>query len=264
MADKKEVSLAQKFCPIFYLHSKEEFFPVSFTEYLEECELKNEKTQMIDLNLGVLNLQKFREYLRGAFNPMDYTLFLPNGLNSKVATLRDKDLKNRPIYVNTFGDEYIKYINYFHFYAVNQASKVLWCINAGFHYADLEHVQVKLIKDASTKEWKLEEVYFSKHSGGDWVGKDKLNFEDDRVQVFIAQNSHASHHKPGNVLRFGGAVIEKINKGIRWDPYMNIIELNVVDTPELYFQGDLGDGSVSGFTSRACYNTPEVNGESYC
>ena len=80
-------------------------------------------------------------------------------------TLSDK--LETPVYVSVFNKGEDTFITYYFFYSCNLSPKcLLGCdCQCGYHDADIEHVQVHL------KDDELVKVYFSKHSGGNWVFK---------------------------------------------------------------------------------------------
>lgn len=57
-------------------------------------------------------------------------------------------------------------------------------------------------------------VYFSQHSGGEWIDASKLEFQEgSRFAVYASLNGHAFYDKPGLVLQGS----RKLGVGIRHD-----------------------------------------------
>lgn len=112
-------------------------------------------------------------------------------------------LGDRPMYASSFQpDEHNRYLNFILFFANNPALRMVCgeCAWFGSHFADLEHVQVHI------KDNELYRVYFSKHAGGNWVMRDQLQRDGDRVHVYVARDSHACFERPGFQWRWGGVV----------------------------------------------------------
>jgi len=254
--DKMTAELIEKFLPVFYFHPREDHYPIDFSVYVGQSALKNMDTgEIIEPNMTI---EKLRIWDNRAGN---FSLFLPAGADSQVFSLGASNMADRPVYVQTFfrGDNDL-YINYLLFYCVNPPLHLFFCVPVGFHYADIENVQVHLVKKGDN--WELNRVYFSKHSGGNWVDKKNVEFLDGRPVVYVAQNSHASYEKSGTVFRFGGCVLEYVAKGLFWRP-----EKHVLISPEqreFYFYGDLGDGRVANFYMKSCFGKEEIDKDFMC
>jgi hypothetical protein len=151
-------------------------------------------------------------------------------------------------------------------YAANAALPICRCASfrKGFHYADLEHVTVKLFM-TPRGDALFQEMYTARHNGGVWVHPFETIFEDNtHPVVFSSWGAHATYNKPGTCNRYLGVVQDVCTYGVRWQAdKLVMIRDNMQDMPMDYqwtgFKGNLGDGHVSCFQSQSWWSTTETN-----
>lgn len=244
-----------RFVPIWHFHEDERYYPIAFPQYLAEARLRGPD----GLDQSTLG---FAEWVNLA--PVDIqrqsTLYLTEGPRAQVMNEprppTSASLGDRPMYVSSFQpDDHNLYFNYILFFANNPALKVVCgCALFGQHDADIEHIQVHV------KDNELYRVYYSKHAGGNWVMRDQLQLDGDRVHVYVARDSHACFERAGFQWRWGGVVPDwTSSKGL----VMNSLNVLLVDGVARY-RGTWGDGAVSGLPDKAWFQSPEVDGEWRC
>lgn len=266
-----------RYQPIIYLHSNENYLPIDFRNYINEAKLRNKKTKTIFKEEEEFNYEIFGEWITKYphINNDDYTLYLPDGMNSEI--IKDKInspvyLDNTPIYVNveeSFNEDEQReefYLSFIHMYAVNGSQKIFKCFSAGKHYADLESVTM-CIQKSSENQPILTSMYFSRRTRGEWISPDKILYEDGHPLVFSSYNSHVSYEKPGDKLSYCKFTKDKCNKGMKWFP-KNIIYLNnneiLKENRWIMFKGDFGKGGVKGLSSRKFWINPKVKKTNCC
>jgi len=258
-------ALAEKHKPVIYLNTCEPYLPIDFVDYLQEARLKNSKTGAVFRPEAKFNAEVLGAWLTQypEINNQVYTLFLPEGMQSTIVNdyhPDDQALQQVPLYVhsrvvphkNAHRDEDI-FMSFAHLYAFNGSQPLCCCADwkTGAHFADLEHVTARLMltKRGSVS---LEQVYMSRHNGGVWLQPHDVTFEGDHPVVFSAEYGHASYNTPGAHARYWGVVKDRCDHGSRWlsERLLTIqddLEDNPPDLKWALFQGNLGDGHVSGF-----------------
>ena len=229
----------KKFLPILVFHLDEKVFPMSIKTYVECSKLKLKDG-------SIISTDNFSEWV-DITSDEDQVLstLIPD---HQIMTLRDK--LETPVYVSVFNKGEDTFITYYFFYSQNPAPKcLLGCAcPCGYHDADIEHVQVHL------KDDELVKVYFSKHSGGNWVDKEKLTIEDGRPVVFVALNTHACYEKAGTFLRIGGLVPDFTGEGYKF----NCAKFELINGMLMY-RGDYGNGRVAGFPQKSSWLKEDMN-----
>ncbi|CAN1241139.1 Hypothetical protein At1g04090 [Linum perenne] len=201
-------SLFRAYSPRIYFHPKENYFPCSvhwlFTNgtllYTKGKESVPEPIQPDGSNLPT-----------GGWNDGTYWLDLPKEKSERERVMKGNledaqaYLHVKPMFGGTFTD-----VATWIFYPYNGSARAnvgilanipLWI---GQHVGDWEHLTLRI----SNFDGKLRSVYFSQHSGGQWVGASDLELEDGNKPVsFSSRNGHAMYPKEGVVMqgsKFGG------------------------------------------------------------
>lgn len=227
--------------PILYLHSAEKDFPSSIDSYL------NNVNVFVDNQVQVRRPTQDMLYrFSQQHNDAKKAYMNPTSLKGKLGSL------DAPCYaiIQDFDAQrpYKIYVTYVYFYPYNNSSTVFGLVEAGEHYADIEHITIEFDRQQQPLRY-----YYATHTNteGTWHTPDELEFEDQRPVVYVAKGSHACYNKPGVYPRIFGAVTDRTNKGYRWDPMCQIV-WNVLD-PEFsednswfFYPGLWGNNSTRG------------------
>lgn len=229
----------RKFLPILVFHPDEKVFPMSINTYVKHSKLKLKDG-------SIISTDNFSEWVdRTSPEEQVLSTLIPERQN-----MINENKLETPVYVSILNKGEETFITYYFFYSSNPAPKCFLGLDCpcGSHDADIEHIQVHLRDDEIVK------VYFSKHSGGNWVDKEKLILEDGRPVVFVALNTHACYEKSGFFLRIGGLVPDFTGNGIKFNP----TTFELINGQYMY-RGDYGNGRVSGFPQKSGWLQEDVN-----
>lgn len=239
--------LLNKYRPILYLHSKEDYFPSTIDFILQNSFLqKKDKTKLVDKPLS---------------NSLLYNSYKDeSGKNTEIVIEPDslkigekESLNSVPIYglAKTINNKTHLFYNFL--YPYNGSKNVANLRNVGAHYGDIEHITLVLNSDNT-----IFELFYAAHgsSEGRWLKPNEITFEGDRPLVYVAKYSHASYPKEGVVFRFFGFGNDYTNKGIKWDP--QVIRLyedtdtnfNKDTMGWMYYGGDIGYKGVGSIGNR--------------
>jgi len=168
-------NLISLYTPIFFLHPKEPFRPISVGDYMKTCIIT--PTQM-----------------KSEFNEVDWD----------KSVYDYGPLNNAPIYAfaelgfDEDADIEVLRIFYVMCYGYNIGKKIFgkWF---GMHQCDFENVQVVINMETQ----QISKVFFSAHGSADgyWKNASKIQFSGTHPHVYVALNSHGCYHKPGNWYR---------------------------------------------------------------
>ncbi|KAJ8766582.1 hypothetical protein K2173_023829 [Erythroxylum novogranatense] len=195
-------ALFQVYSPWVYLHPDEQYLPSSVSWYFVNGALlykKGEESKPVPIEASGGNLPQ------GGSNDGAYWIDLPVDEESKER-VKKGDLNASEVYLHvkpmlgaTFTD-----IAIWIFYPFNGPSKAkVSFINIplgriGEHVGDWEHLTLRV----SNFTGELWSVYFSQHSGGEWVDVRDLEFENGNKPVsYSSLHGHAMYSKPGLVLQ---------------------------------------------------------------
>lgn len=234
-----EKGLIEKFLPILVFHPHEKIFPMSIKRYISCCKLKLKDNTLISTD-------NFSEWVSSTSRDEQVlSTLVPN--QQKMETIDDLHI---PIYVSLLKKDEDIFITYYFFYRLNPAPISLFgcACCCGIHDADIEHVQVHIRGDEMVR------VYFSKHSGGNWINKKDVICEGSRPVVYVALNTHACYERVGVFLRIGGLVPDFTGFG-----YKLISEYFINIEGELLYRGDYGNGHVSGFPEKSGWLKEEID-----
>lgn len=225
--------LVKKYCPIFYFHSKEPFFPSPWEEIVKMTTLyENEKVSITneelkkDINLIVSekhNLKVDKRQERERFN-------------LKLTHIKKEGHYDKPE-IQAFITDIIQYkdlkfinIKFSLFYAYNGTLDP--------HLRDIESMIIRLRIDNRTGDKfenyqyinpRIEKVYLSAHSGGKWFNENSFEKEDGKIIVYIANESHAYYPLPKIYRRFFRFGDDYCEKALKYDPSNNIILLPTIE-----------------------------------
>lgn len=238
--------LIRLFQPIVYLHSKEEYMPCSFEWYLSHSALCLKDVTLYER--GVLTRSTLTVCSDANLHPQDQYLKFYEDIKAPLANQDAKELQDIPVYVKFRDSDPLFYeICYIYFFAYNAPYKILGGLfSAGEHYADFEHVTVRVLKDTL----KLHSIYFSAHSlpEGAWIFPKDIELEFDyREQkwhnvVYCALGSHGMYWKAQRYWRIAGFANDLTDNGQAWLS-KDLIVLNNNNDGETEwnkFQGYLG------------------------
>jgi hypothetical protein len=254
--------LVKKYCPIFYLHSKEPFFPSPWEEIIkmttlydnDKVSISNEKLKK-NVNLVISekhNLQVDKNQDRNRFN-------------LKLTHIKKEGHFDKPE-IQAFITDIIQYkdqkfinIKYSLFYAYNGTLDP--------HLRDIESMIIRLRIDNRTGDKfenynyinpRIEKIYLSAHSGGKWFDEKHFDKEENRIIVYIANESHAYYPKPKIYRRFFRFGDDNCEKSLKYDPSDNIILLptieykdfmnfyeNNLDKQKYFYKGQWEGGAMS-------------------
>ncbi|CAN1147289.1 Hypothetical protein At1g04090 [Linum perenne] len=195
-------SLFKIYAPWIYLHPNEEFLPSSVDWFFNNGALlfeRGKETNPIRIDQNGLNLPQ------GGSNDGAFWLDLPADGAAKDR-VKQGELAGVEVYLHakpasggTFTD-----IAVWVFYPFNGPgrAKVEFINNIklrklGEHVGDWEHVTLRI----SNFNGLLQNVYFSQHSAGQWVGITDLEYQaGSRPVVYASLHGHAMYPRPGLVM----------------------------------------------------------------
>ncbi|XP_054814697.1 hypothetical protein At1g04090-like [Prosopis cineraria] len=197
-------ALMEAYAPLMYLHRDEKYLPSSVKWYFANGALlytRGEESKPVAINESGSNLPQ------GGDNDGAYWIDLPEDKSNQERVKRG-DLQSfqaylhiKPMFGATFTD-----ISIWIFYPFNGPSiakvVVLEKISLGQigeHVGDWEHVTLRI----SNFNGELNSVYFSQHSGGQWVNVSELEFQSGKNKpvAYSSLNGHALYSRPGHVLQ---------------------------------------------------------------
>lgn len=269
--------LARQHRPVLYLHPDEKYLPLEFSRYVDAAQLKQTSTGQIVKPDVAFSAVTFGQWLQDepALNSPDYTLFLPQGMNSALIAQYRPDaaeLATVPLYAHARqtapgarGESHL-FVSYSHLYAYNGPESVCG-FGVGAHFADIEHVTADFFLSRHG-DVTLDRLYTSRHNGGVWVPSPELMWLDGgtRPVVFSSLNGHASYTAPGKFRRYWGVAVDRCDYGLCWNPDALVFLPPTLTAANetlkwTLFRGDLGDGSVSGFGNKSYLVETEVDEE---
>ncbi|XP_028799758.1 uncharacterized protein LOC114755061 isoform X1 [Neltuma alba] len=197
-------ALMEAYAPLMYLHPAEKYLPSSVKWYFTNGALlytRGEESNPVAIDPSGSNLPQ------GGENDGAYWMDLPVDKTSKERVKRG-DLQSFQAYLHikpmlgaTFTD-----ISIWIFYPFNGPSTAKVVLidsiplgQIGEHIGDWEHLTLRI----SNFNGGLNSVYFSQHSGGQWVDAPELEFQPGKNKpvAYSSLNGHALYSKPGLVLQ---------------------------------------------------------------
>lgn len=256
-----DLELVNKFKPIYYIHSQEQYFPAVIKTYISLSTInKNDNGDEI--------FKSDNDLLSSEILAQNMKLSEYSSLNNDKSTLRlkpeydyyirgDSDLPNIPIYSNIIRKENKTYINYNTFFSYNHDYLIMGFAYIGHHYADIEHITVELVND------KISRIYFAQHSYGEWKNTTEFETEGDRPICYIAKGSHATYPYAGTYVRICGFANDYTEKGFRWDAPIQMLyepshsKYDSKTMGFLEYHGYWGWGHVAGISDKLYWKYPE-------
>lgn len=187
--------LVKRFAPIIYFNTEEKYLMTSAEWFIERANLVNNETKesvqatMNNLPIGKANENKFH-------------------LELHDSSVRGGDLSVAKAYVHAkIMDNIYLDLQYWFLYAYNgpgtaKAGGSIFGVEhtgesslkpLGEHQGDWEHITVRL----NLSSLELNSVYFSQHSGGQWVLPHDLEIENGHIVIYSSLNGHASYPHQG-------------------------------------------------------------------
>lgn len=240
--------LLNKYSPILYLHSEEDYFPSTINFILENSFLqKKDNTKLLDSPLFSSTLYDSYKGEEGRDTEIVLT-------SSSLKVGQKDKLNSIPIYGLAKIINNKTHLFYNFIYPYNGAKNVVGLRDVGAHFGDIEHITVVLNSDNS-----ISELFYSAHgsSEGRWLKPTDVTFEGDRPIVYVAKYSHASYPKEGVVFRFFGFGNDYTNKGIKWNPQVvrlyedtDTVNFNKNTMGWMYYRGNIGYDGVGSLGVR--------------
>lgn len=226
----KAEELVKNFCPIFYLHSNEPYFPSPWEEIIKMTTLYENDTEIIsnkDLNKDTKLVVK---------NNLKVNKIQDRKYNLKLTHINKKGHLNKPE-IQAFITDIVHYKKDHY---INIRYEIFYPYNGTLdpHVRDIERMIIRLkIEgrngiDLDSYDYinpTISRVYLSAHSGGKWFKEKDFEKEDGRIIVYIANESHAYYPEPRIYRRFFRFGDDQCEKGIKYDPSNNVILLPSVE-----------------------------------
>lgn len=233
-----KMEIIEKYKPIIYFHSDEEYFPDSFEAYLENATLWNKDVKLLD---------KVTPEIISKYRDDQYTLKSEN---------KNGNIERGPIYVRI--EDQITYYRlvYFVFFPFNGPLKVFNTFESGEHRADVEKFTIFVNKS----DGKIIKIYLGAHGSKDglWLHEEDFTKEGDKLVIYSALNSHAFYNSEKTYYRYFGVVNDHTNKGFKWSPQVVLLEENGMIPVWQMYQGTLGaPDNCNIFRYRGWENEPE-------
>ena len=264
----KNKDIVEAFKPYFYLHPKEEYYPMKVEDYYtgKNTKMVYEKNhQSRDYYIGnttrkigsqevifsgknfckqdtkkCISMEKIFDYFPNYKPFKNRDLFFVNENSVNYGNSNISDVPIYAIYKEITRDKkniyQIQYITFFGFNGPYKIGKISLpfvqkrhLISVNAHEADIEHITVEVEK----KTLRILRVYYGSHGRreGVWLGRSQLQFlkGSRRVLVYVALGGHGNYPKIGTYVRIFGFANDKTGKGKEWDP--KIIKIYKKNSP---------------------------------
>ena len=208
-----DAQLIAQYTPVFYLHSKEKYWPISANFMLQNSIMKdfNTKEQIASpTNRDLYDKMKkydFQSKLDG-----DLVLYMP-----PYMFRGQTDLSNIPVYAFLRRQDGKTYIHYIAIFAYNGEYEIADFGTAGAHPGDLEQLMVEL-----NDKNELVRVFYGSHGllDGRWVAaKDvERTTSGNKIVAYVALNGHGLYPHEGVAFRLYGIANDHLDKGFLWEP----------------------------------------------
>ncbi|KAG6476547.1 uncharacterized protein LOC122024599 [Zingiber officinale] len=207
-------ALIQHYGPTLMFHPKEVYLPSSVSWFFENGATLHKKGakagEIIDVKGSNLPL--------GGQNDGEYWIDLPDDDDNKDSFIKKGNIETAELYVHvkpamggTFTDISMWIFCPFNGPATIKVGAANFSLSkVGQHVGDWEHYTLRI----SNFNGELWSIYFSQHSGGEWVDAPGLEFiGGNKAVVYSSKSGHASFPHQGNYLQGS----EKLGIGIRND-----------------------------------------------
>ncbi|KAF8007218.1 hypothetical protein BT93_K1271 [Corymbia citriodora subsp. variegata] len=230
-------ALINHYGPTVFFHPDEVFFPSSVSWFFESGSLLYRKGDPVReaIDASGSNLPS------GGKNDGEYWIGLPSdGQNDSI---KNGDLDSAKLYVHVkpaLGGTFTDIVMWI-FCPFNGPATLKVGMNIplgiGQHIGDWEHFTLRI----SNFTGELWSIYFSQHSGGQWVDACDLEFIDgNKAAVYLSKSGHASYPRPGTYIQ--GSKYLAI--GIRNDAARSDYKVDSSICYEIVAAEYLGDGVV--------------------
>ncbi|MQL85375.1 hypothetical protein Taro_017896 [Colocasia esculenta] len=205
-------ALIKHYGPTVYFHPDEMYLPSSVPWFFKNGAMLYSR----DGPLGVAIDSKGSNLPQGGRNDGQYWIDLPDGdrgRHVKIGNIESAELyvHVKPALGGTFTDLAMWVFCPFNGPATVKIGPLNFPLSRiGEHIGDWEHFTLRI----SNFTGELWSIYFSQHSGGEWVDASNLEYiEGNKAIVYSSKSGHASFPHPGNYLQGS----EKLGIGIRND-----------------------------------------------
>ncbi|XP_039139063.1 LOW QUALITY PROTEIN: uncharacterized protein LOC120276400 [Dioscorea cayenensis subsp. rotundata] len=205
-------ALISHYGPTVFFHPKEVYLPSSVSWFFKNGATlhRNGKTLGEPIDIEGSNLPS------GGVNDGEYWIDLPDDDRNSYVKHGDMDSAElyahvKPALGGTFTDIAMWVFCPFNGPATIKIGLLNFALHKiGQHVSDWEHFTLRI----SNFTGELWGIYFSQHSGGEWVSVCDLEFiKDNKAIVYSSKSGHASFPHPGNYLQGS----EKLGIGVRND-----------------------------------------------
>lgn len=199
-------AMIQHYGPRVYFHPNEVYLPSSVSWFF-----KNGALLCSNSNSSVINNEPIDEtgsnLPHGGTNDKRYWIDLPINDQQRREFIKRGDLESSKLYVHVkpaFGGTFTD-LAFWIFCPFNGPATLklglmdLSLAKTGQHVCDWEHFTVRI----SNFSGELYSIYFSQHSGGEWIKPEDLEFVEgsNKAVVYSSKNGHASFSKSGMYLQ---------------------------------------------------------------
>ncbi|OIT36495.1 PREDICTED: uncharacterized protein LOC109241986 [Nicotiana attenuata] len=235
-------ALIKHYGPTVYLHPDEIYLPSSVPWFFINGALLYKDGR----NSGIAIDSKGSNLPAGGENDGEYWLDLPNKDDANRTNVKCGNIESAELYVHvkpalggTFTDIAMWIFCPFNGPATLKIGLLSFALNkVGEHVGDWEHYTLRI----SNFSGELSSVYFSEHSGGEWLDACNLEFiEGNRSVVYASRNGHASFPHPGCYLQ--GST--KLGVGVRNDCARSKYHVDSSSKYQIIAAEYLGEGVVS-------------------
>ncbi|KAL6660312.1 hypothetical protein ACP70R_002434 [Stipagrostis hirtigluma subsp. patula] len=232
-------ALIKHYGPTVFFHPQETYLPSSVSWFFENGATLHKK----DVKMGDAILADGSNLPAGRTNDGEYWIDLPDDDTTdyvKVGNLKSAELYAhvKPAHGGTFTDIAMWVFCPFNGPATIKVGFASFALQkVGRHVGDWEHFTLRI----SNFSGELSSIYFSQHSGGEWVDASDLEFiSGNKAIVYSSKNGHASYPHPGCYLMGS----EKLGVGVRNDVARSDLSVDSSTQYKIISAGHLGDAVV--------------------
>ncbi|KAM7496146.1 hypothetical protein LguiA_020560 [Lonicera macranthoides] len=234
-------ALISHYGPTVFFHPDEVYLPSSVSWFFKNGALIFKKGERVGENIDDLgsNLPV------GGTNDKQYWIDLPSD-DKRKECVKHGNIESAKLYVHvkpalggTFTDIALWVFCPFNGPGTLKIGLMNFALSkVGQHVGDWEHFTLRI----SNFTGELWAIYFSQHSGGQWVDVTDLEFmEGNKAIIYSSRNGHASFPHPGNYLQGSS----KLGIGVRNDAARSTYVVDSSLQYEIVAAEYLGDGVVS-------------------
>ncbi|XP_062209841.1 hypothetical protein At1g04090-like [Phragmites australis] len=232
-------ALIKHYGPTVFFHPQETYLASSVSWFFENGATLHKK----GIKMGDEILPDGSNLPAGGKNDGEYWIDLPDDDRTefaKVGNLKSAELYAhvKPAHGGTFTDIAMWVFCPFNGPATIKVGFASFALQkVGRHVGDWEHFTLRI----SNFSGELSSIYFSQHSGGEWVDACDLEFiSGNKAIVYSSRNGHASYPHPGCYLMGS----EKLGVGVRNDVARSNLSVDSCTQYKIISAGHLGDAVV--------------------